>query len=217
MVRRFMVFLGLSMIIVGCQNKELNIHITFDQIHGLKGDDQVIFDQNHIGRVTEVRYEESGSYIVHVEIKREFAKAVTEHAKFFIVTDPADKTKKSIEMIQVTKGGKPLKDGTTVSGSSKHSALFDQKWDSFEKGLEDLKKQFQEFSGQFRNIPESETYKELEKELRLLSEEIKQAGEAARKKIDEEVLPLLKEELEKLRERLLRLKEKEETEKQLEA
>jgi len=217
MVKKLIVFLGFTLAIAACQDKGLNLHITFDQIQGLKGDDRVIFDQSHIGRVTGVRYAESGSFTVHVEINREFAMAVTEHSRFFIETDPADKTRKALEMIQVTKGGTPLKDGTTVSGSSKHSALFNQKCDSFEKGIEDLKKKFQEFSDQFRDIPEGGAYKELEKEIRRLSEEIKRAGEMAREKIEKEMLPRLKKELEKLRERLFKLKEKEETEKPLEA
>ena len=216
MLRKLIAIFGLFLAIMGCQEKGLNLQITFDKVLGLKGDDRVIFDQNPIGRVTGLQYAESGSYIVEVEIKTEFAKAVTEHARFFIVADPTDKTKKAIEMIQVRKGGTPLKDRTIVAGSKKHSALFDRTWNAFENGLEDLKKQFEEFSEQFKRIPESKAYKELEKELEILSEKIKRAGKSARGKIEKEVLPRLKEEMEKLNQRILKLKEKEGAEKQLE-
>ncbi len=216
MIKKFIVFLGFILSIAACQDKGLNLHITFDRIQGLKGDDRVIFEQSQIGRVIGVKYVENGYFMVHVEINREFAMAVTEHSRFFIEIDPADKTKKAIEMIQATKGGAPLKDGATVSGSGKHSALFNQKWDSFETGIEDLKKKFQEFSDQLRDIPEGDAYKELEKGIGRLSEEIKRAGEMAREKIEKEMLPQLKEELEKLRERLIKPKEKEEAKKPLE-
>lgn len=216
MVRKLMAILGLFLVIVGCQEKGLNLQITFDRVLGLKADDRVIFDENPIGRVTGLRYTEGGSYIVEVEIKTEFAEAVTEHARFFIVADPTDKTKKAIEMIQVRKGGTPLKNRTIVAGSKKHSALLDRSWNTFENGLEDLKEQFEEFSEEFQRIPESKAYKELEKELQILLEKIKQAGKSARGKIEKEVLPRLKEEIEKLNQRLLKQKEKEESEKQLE-
>jgi ABC-type transporter Mla subunit MlaD len=216
MVQIPMAVLALFLVVSGCEDKGLNLQITFDKVLGLQVNDRVIFEKNHIGRVTGLRYTESGSYTVQVEIKREFAKAVTEHARFFIVGDPTDKTKKAIEMVQVKKGGTPLKDGTTVSGSGKYSTAFDRSWDNFEEKFEELKKQFKEFSEQVKRLPQGEAYKEFEKELGLLSEKIKRAGEAAREKIEKEILPRLKDELEELRKRHFRLKEKEEPEKPLE-
>ncbi len=216
MVKKFMVLFGLFLIILGCQDKGLCLRVSFDQVEGLKENDRVVFDQNHIGRVVGVKYEESGTFTVSVEIKKAFAKAVTEHARFFIVADPRDNTKKAVEMIQVSKGGMPLEDGVTVKGSSKYSALFDRTWEAFENGFDDLEEQFEKFSDQFRNIPESEAYKDLEKELERLSQELKQAGEAANEKMEKEVLPRLKKELEKLKEKLFELQKKNEAEEPLE-
>ena len=211
-----MVLLVCFFIIAACQDKGLNLQINFDHVNGLKEGDRVIFEHNHIGRVVGVGYEESGSFLVRVEIQRAFAKAVTEHARFFIVSDPQDKTKKAIEMDPVTKGGTPLDEGATVQGSTKYSALLDRTWKAFEKGLGDLGKQFEEFSDQLRNIPETEAYKDLRKDLERLSEEMKRAGEATHEKIEKELLPRLKRELEALRERFFDLKKEQEAEGPLE-
>jgi hypothetical protein len=215
MIKKVMVLLGLFLILVGCQDKGLTFHIIFDHVEGLKENDRVIFDQNHIGRVTGVRYDESGSFTVSVEIKRAFAKAVTEHARFFIVPDPQEKTEKAVEMIQLKKGGALLEDGCTVKGSSKDAAPLNGGTGDFEKGLKELERHFKEFSDQLQSIPESEAYKDLKKELERLAEDMKKAGGEAREKMEKEVLPRLREELEKLRERFFEPQEKKEEEKPL--
>ena len=216
MVKKYMVLLVSFFIITACQDKGLNLLINFDHVNGLMEGARVIFEQNQIGRVVGVRYKESGSFSVGVEIKRAFAKAVTEHTRFFIVVDQRDKTNKAIEMNLVTTGGMPLGDGCAVQGSSRFSALFDRTWQAFENGLQDLEKQFKEFSDQLRNIPETEAYKDLKKDLKRLSEKMKRAGEATHEKIEKELLPRLKRELEALRKRLFDLKKEQEVEGPLE-
>ena len=92
--------------------------------------------------MTGVQYMESGFFIVRVIIKKEFEKAVTEHARFFIVTDPQDRSRKTVEMVLIAKGGEPLEQESTVAGSSRPSALLDKIW----KGLDDIETQWKEFS-----------------------------------------------------------------------
>ena len=205
MVKKSIVLLVFFLMGAACQQKGLDLQIHFDHVNGLKQGDRVIFEQNRIGRVVDVRYREKGSFVVGVQIEMAFAKAVTEHARFFIVVDPRDKTHKAVEMALVATGGTPLGDGAAVQGSSRFSALFDRTWQAFENGLGDLEKQFKEFSDQLRDIPETKAYKDLRKELERLSEEMKRAGEATHEKIEKELLPRLKRELEALRERLFEL------------
>jgi septal ring factor EnvC (AmiA/AmiB activator) len=88
------------------------------------------------------------------------------------------------------------------AGSIKPLISFDQVEGDLEKGLENLKKEFEQFSG---DITESEEFKKLKKELDRLAEELKRVGESAREKIEKELLPRLKEEIEKLRKRLQEL------------
>jgi hypothetical protein len=212
MVRRILVPLMFALVFLGCKQSALHITIRYDQIQGLKEGDRVIFEQNHIGEVTGVFYSEDGYYVVDLTIERHFANAATEHSKFFIIADPQNKGEKAIEMIQTRRGGAPLQDGATVQGSSKSSAVFSQMRANFEKGLGNLKGEFERFFEDLRSVPETEEFKKLEKELERLAEEMKRSSKSVREKIQKEVLPRLKEEIEKLREQLRKFGRQEELE-----
>jgi hypothetical protein len=140
--------------------------------------------------------------MVDLAIKKDFANAATEYSKFFIIEDPQNKGKKAVEMIHVQRGGSPLKDGATVQGSTKSSAVLSRMEDDFEKGLEDLEEYFERFFEDLRGVPESQEFKKLEKELERLAEEMKRSGKSAQEKIQKELLPRLKQEIEKLRKQL---------------
>ena len=51
MFKKLFVSLGFFLLITGCQDKGLDLHITFDQVEGLTAGNRLIFDQNNIGRV----------------------------------------------------------------------------------------------------------------------------------------------------------------------
>lgn len=188
--------------LAGCKEGDLNIKVRCDQIQGLTEGDLVIFEQNRIGKVTGISYLVDGHYMVDLAIKKDFANAVTDYSKFFIIGDPQNKGKKAIEMIHTRRGGTPLKDGATVEGCTKPSAVFSRMGDDFEKGLEDLKQHFEQFFEDLRGVPESQEFKKLEKELERLAEEMKRSGTSAREKIEKELLPRLKQEIDRLRKQL---------------
>ncbi|MBC8418815.1 MAG: hypothetical protein ISR62_06810 [Desulfobacteraceae bacterium] len=190
----------------------LDIKVRFSQIEGLKQGDRVIFELNHIGTVTGTSYSQAGDYVAEVRIKQNFKKAATEHSRFFIVTDPADKANRAIEMIRIKKGGLPLEGGVTVEGATRFSALFGQMGEDLEKTITDLRKRFDHFSEDMKGLPESEEFKNLQKELDRLLEEMKRSGSAFREKMQKEILPRLQEELEKLKERLRKLGREKEVE-----
>jgi paraquat-inducible protein B len=210
MGKRVLALLLLALCLIGCKESGLNLKIRYDQIQGLKEGDRVIFEQNHIGQVVDVFYSKDGYYMVDVAIKKDFANAATEHSNFFVTSDPLNKGKNAIEIAQSLKGGTPLADGVTVIGSVRSSARSDQVWDDLGETLEDLKKQFNDFSDSMRKIPESEEFKKLRKELERLLEEMKKTGKSAGEKIQKEVLPRLEKELEKLREELRKFRKKQE-------
>jgi len=212
MLKRIAILLMLPLVFWSCKGSGLNLKVRYDQIEGLKEGDRVISEQNHIGKVAGVFYSEDGYYVADLVIKKDFASAATEHSKFFIIADPENKGKKAIEMIQARKGGTRLQDGATVDGSTKSLVFFNQMRDDFEKGLQDLKKRFEQFSEDLSSVPESEEFKKLEKELERLAEEMERSGKSAREKIQKELLPWLKQELEKLRERLRKFGREEELE-----
>ena len=70
--------------------------------------------------------------------------------------------------------------------------------ENFEKGLGNLKEQFERFFEDLGSIPETEDFKKLEKELERLAEEMKRSSKSVREKIQKELLPRLKEKIEKL-------------------
>jgi paraquat-inducible protein B len=205
MLRSVLILAILSLISWGCDEDRLNFKIKYNQIQGLEEGERVIFEKNHIGKVAHIFYTKDGYYLVHVAIRKAFANAATEEARFFITQDPKNKGKKVIEIIQARKGGLPLINGATVEGSGAASAVFSQMEQSLEKRVEDIGKALDNLFEELQGVPESQEFKKLERELQRLAEEMERSGESMREKIEQEWLPSLKQEMEKLRERLQKL------------
>jgi paraquat-inducible protein B len=202
MARRIVPLLILPLFFFGCKESGLHISVRYDDIQGLQEGNRVLFEQNEIGTVSAVSYSAGGPYVVDLTIRKNFSDVATEYSKFFITADREDEGKKAIEMIQTRTGGAPLKDGVTVDGSTKSSALFGQASGGLEEGLQGLQKNFEQFLDGLKRLPESEEYKKLEEELTRLTEEMKRSGKSVQEKMQKEVVPKIREELEKLRERL---------------
>jgi len=197
-----MILMIVSIIGLGCEAENLNLFIRFDHIDGLKSNDSVIFETNRIGKVDEVTYTKKGDYLVELMIHKAYTNAVTEHVRFFIVSDPQDNGRSVVEMIQILKGGKPLQNNTVLEGSNKSSAIIERLEKDLEKGMESFRKQFNEFAEELKKIPDSEAFKKLETELENLYDKMKRSGKDVRDLIQKEMLPRLEQELENLRKRL---------------
>jgi uncharacterized coiled-coil DUF342 family protein len=115
----------------------------------------------------------------------------------------------AIETISACEGVHPFRDCISQEDSTGSLADLDDSEDDFEKILNELKKQFEEFSKELKRVPESEEFKRVMKELERLQEELKRGGESAKEKIEKEIIPRLKEEMEKLKERFLKPREME--------
>jgi hypothetical protein len=202
MLKKIMILMIVSIIGLGCEAENLNLFIRFDHIDGLKSNDSVIFETNRIGKVDEVTYTKKGDYLVELMIHKAYTNAVTEHVRFFIVSDPQDNGRSVVEMIQILKGGKPLQNNTVLEGSNKSSAIIERLEKDLEKGMESFRKQFNEFAEELKKIPDSEAFKKLETELENLYDEMKRSGKDVRDLIQKEMLPRLEQELENLRKRL---------------
>jgi len=211
-LKKAIIVISLFMLAVGCQESGLNLNIRFDQAQGIEARDRVVFEGNHIGSVTRVKYANSGDYIVSINIGPNFTNTATAHSQFFIIDDPEKTSHKAIEVLLTAKGGTLLADGAEVAGSVKPSAavqLFNQLAGGWSVGmklfgdqLEDWQKQFESFSKELEKIPDSEAYKQLETEFNRLAEKMKHSSEDVRKTIENEILPRLKEEMEKMKKRL---------------
>ena len=219
MKTKYLIFIGIAFLLFACEEAGLNLKIRFDQIQGLQADSRVVFESNHIGQVTRVLYSQEGHYLVDLKIKSDFANAVTENSRFYVIEDATASEKKAIEMIQVRKGGTPLADGSIIVGSSRSSATY-QKWlQDIEERTGKIGQQLEQFFENLKKLPESEEVKQLQKDLEELAREMEKVGKSTRDKIQNEIVPMLKEELEHLKKRLEKFgreKEVEPLEKQLE-
>ena len=90
MFKNILLLVAVSIVILGCYSKDLNLKIRFVQTEGLRADDRIIFEKNHIGKVNAISYSERGDYIADVKIDKGFKKAVTEHSRFFIINEGPD-------------------------------------------------------------------------------------------------------------------------------
>jgi hypothetical protein len=202
MFRSMLTLLSISLISLGCFSSDLHVKIRFDQINGLKAGEQVLFEENEIGRVTDVFYEKEGTYLVDVAINSDFKNAVAGNSRFFIVSHPSDPNRKAIEMITVKGEGRPLEDGAVVKGATRLSALLERLEDDMSKTMTDLKQRFKGFSEGLKEVPENEDIKRLQKDLDQLLDEMKRSGAAFRDKVQKDLVPRLQEEMDKLKERL---------------
>jgi len=202
MLKKIMILMIVSTIGFGCEAENLKLSIRFDHIDGLKSNDNVIFETNRIGKVDGVTYTKKGDYLVELMIHKTYTHPITEHARFFIVSDPKNNGRSAVEVVQIFKGGRPLQNNSVLEGSSKSSAMIERLEKDLEKGMDSFRKQFNEFAEQLKKIPDSEAFKALEEALADLYDEMKQSGKEVREKIQKEILPRIEQELEKLRKRL---------------
>ena len=199
MVKRWWILFILVLMVSGCIQRGLNIKIKYDHINGLEKGDRVVFEGNSIGHVSSIYHTRDGYFLIAVSINRNFANAVTEHSRFSIIDDTANRGDKAVEMTRVRRGGRLLKDGEIVDGVTRASAFFEKAREDLEKAVDELKKQFGEFSKELKNIPENKEFREFKRDLEELPEKIKRAGKEAREKIETEIIPKLRKEMEQLK------------------
>ncbi len=202
----------LTVWVTGCGDDALNFQIRFEEIHGLKTHDRIIFDNDPVGIVKKVTYTDKGIYLVEASIESEFAHLATENSIFFINSDPIIRGQMAIEMIRTETGGPCLKEGATIDGKTKFSALFNRMQNSFEKKFFELESEFNEFLQDLRCLSESDQLKEIEKELDRIILEMNDLSTSLKLKMETEILPLLKEKIENLRQRLKELGREDELE-----
>jgi len=196
------VFVFAALVICGCDPKGVELRIRYDQVEGLKKGDRVIFQQNEIGKVTQIRYTEKADFGVNLVIAQEFRAAATEHSRFIIVQDPRDSGEKAVEIIQIRQGGRLLQNGEVVEGATRSSTVVEEYGDKLGESMKDLKDVFEKIVEGLRGVPESQEFKTLQKEFDQLLQDLKRSGKTAGEKFQKEVLPRLQKELEKLREQL---------------
>ncbi|MFO7986798.1 MAG: hypothetical protein R6U38_13130 [Desulfatiglandaceae bacterium] len=183
-------------------NPDLDLTVRFDRINGLQAGDRVLFEENHIGEVETIMYETDGSYAVEISIKSNFVNAATTLSEFYIVSDPQNRNSRAIEIVQTEPGGSVLEEGAVVEGSSRRSLLLRDLTKDIDKGLNYLKGEFEDLRKDIEDIPESDEYRELKRELEEAVKQLERGARESKEKIKQELLPLLIRELEELKEKI---------------
>ena len=201
-MKRMIIFGMLCWFVTGCFSSSLDLTIKFDRVEGLKAGDRVLFQENQAGEVEKITYTDEGAYLVQIAIDGNFKAAATEHTRFFIIGDPKVDGHKAIKLVQVRTDGKALADGSTVTGSTPTSAIFEAVMQQVNQGMDDFNAYIAQLSKEINDIPESDAYKDLESKLNQLMGKMESSSEEMRRAIKEEILPQIEAAIERLKEQL---------------
>jgi hypothetical protein len=189
-------------IAISCRSNVIHLNVTYTHLSGLDPEDRVLVEGNKAGTVAEITYLKDGTYVVELKIDKGFAEALTDASAFYVVDDPARQGHRAIEIRVLHDGGALLADGATVTGASEADRLEYLMRKTLMDGVDYFIRQVDRLKQDIERIPDSEAYRQLEKELKDLTSELKRSEKEARERIKREWLPKLEQELEKLRKRL---------------
>lgn len=212
MWRKFIMIGVILLTANACRSGSLEINVRFDALSGLAKDDRVLFESNPAGAVETIHYDKDGTYAVRLRIDKGFSNAVTEYSNFGLVDDAGRPGHKAVAIYLERQGGKPLPDGALVTGLSPGQDLAKRLQKDLEAGFNFFKDQIEKFSKDLSQVPESDEYKHLKKNLSDLADEMIGAGEETRQKLKNEWLPKLEKEIEAFRKRLKDLGREDEAE-----
>lgn len=212
MIKRVIIAIIMGTTLTGFTFGSAAVHVRFDSINDLVAKDRVVFDGADIGKVKKIKYGDDGTFLVSLSIEKDFRDFLTEYSRFTITDDPRDSSRKAVEMILTHMGGAPLKNGSSVDGSSKYQVLLEMMKDDARDGVVYLKKEYRRFSNELKSLSENEKIRELMDQMARLEEELKEASRETRDKIISEIIPMLEKEIEELRKELEAMGREEEVE-----
>ena len=202
MVRNFIFSAITAFALFGCIGTTHNFNIRFNDIEGLRKNDQVFFDNTPIGVVTDVEYADTGNYLVRVAVEDQFASLPKDSSTFYIDSSPETEEQKAIRITQIKDGGNIIEKDAIVEGQSKYVAIYGQIANKFRKNILVMESEINEFFKRLQNLTEDEQIKQLERQLDKILGEIKNLSVQMKHKLETEILPRIKEQIEELRRRL---------------
>lgn len=188
--------------LLGCNQGGLKMKVRFDDTGGLKSGDRVYHQEEVVGVVTDVIETDEKKYLAALTLKREVAAKATRQNRFYIDQDPKDGNRLAVVMVAGQSGGAPLENGDVIDGSSKSFVFFHHLQEDVQKSLQDVMSQFDQFSRNLKKIPESEEFRQIEKDLKALVNKMVASGEAAKKTIQNEIIPELEKQIKVLKDKL---------------
>jgi len=176
--------------------------IRFNDIDGLRKNDQVFFDQTQIGVVTDVEYTDSGNYLVKVAVEDQYSTLPKDTSTFYIDSNPEAEGQKAIRIIQIKNDGNTIEKNAIVKGQTKYAAIYGQIANKFRKNILAMESEINEFFKGIQNLTEDEQIKQLERQLDKILDEIENLSVQMKHKLETEILPRIKKQIEELRRRL---------------
>jgi paraquat-inducible protein B len=199
MVRNFIFSAITALALLGCNETTLNFKIRFNDIEGLRKNDQVFFDKTPIGVVTDIEYTDTGNYLVSVAVEDQSSSLPKDSSTFYIDSNPETGERKAVRIIQIKDGGYIVEKNTIVEGQSKYIAIYGQIANKFRKDIHELESEINEFFKGLQNLSEDEQIEQIELQLDKILAEIEDLSAQMKQKLETEILPRIKKQLEELR------------------
>ena len=108
MIRNFIFSAITALVLIGCAATTHNFMIRFNEIEGLRKNDQVFFDQTPIGVVKDVEYTDTGDYLVKVAVEDQYSSLPKDSSTFYIDSNPENESQKAIRIIQIQEDGNTI-------------------------------------------------------------------------------------------------------------
>ncbi|MGD2098677.1 MAG: hypothetical protein PVG35_13930 [Desulfobacterales bacterium] len=210
MIRKLIFSVIVALVLCGCVGSAHNFIIRFNDIEGLRKNDQVFFEQTPIGVVRHVEYTDAGDYLVKVAVQEQFSTLAKDSSTFYIDSNPETESEKAVRIIQVKDGGNIIEKNAIVEGQSKYSAIYGQIANNFRKNIHAMESEINEFIKSLQGFSESEQIKQIERQLDKIIAEIENLSAEMKHKLETDILPRINEQIEELRRRLKQIGKEEE-------
>jgi hypothetical protein len=202
MIRNLIFSALTALMLTGCVETTHNFMIRFNDIEGLRKDDQVFFDQTPIGVVADVEYTDTGNYLVKVALEDQFSSLPKDSSTFYIDSNPENENQKAIRIIQIEDEGNKIGKNAIVEGQTKYAAIYGQIANKFRKNVSVMESGINDFFKGLQNLTEDEQIEQLERQLDKILAEIENLSVQMKHKLETEILPRIREQIEELRRRL---------------
>jgi hypothetical protein len=185
----------------GC-SRELQVTVLYDYVGELRPGDRVSWEGKTIGTIQSVEVTAEGRYSVHVSVGQDFRQIVTDQSRFHIQADPLQRGRKSVVLVILKEGGKPLPNDATVEGSPSFSLLLEQSRRELEVWFKRFHEEIETWKKELFQAPVQEWHEELDHQIDYWADTLERSGKEMRRYFTEEVLPFLDEAVEDLKRHL---------------
>lgn len=125
--------------LLGCQESPLKLSVRYSALDNLKPDAPVFLDDTQIGQIEKIGSTDQGDYLVKIVIEPQYKQQISEHAHFYITSDPQQEQGQMLRVEVDEPGGTLLENGAIVQGEKK--TLFAELINSLQKTGEQASQQ----------------------------------------------------------------------------